>query len=145
MAGSGPGWRQKLKGLPSLPVRRFEGQVAVFLKGQPVGAQSTWLGFLTFTAETRDQRGILPSPSPRLKAPNGGLILLESVGVAGRTEELGQRVQTGLDDRSTAKQASGHALATWCPPEHWSTLRRLRDPQGIGWGGAGKKRERENS
>lgn len=35
---------------------------------------------------------MLLSSSPRLKAPNGGLILLESVGVAGRTEELGQEV-----------------------------------------------------
>lgn len=44
-------------------------------------SRNTWLGFLTFTAETMDQRGILLSTSPRLKACNGVLILLESVGV----------------------------------------------------------------
>lgn len=45
-----------------------------------MGAGSTWLEFSPLTAEMKCHKGNMLSPSPWSEAPNGGLILLESVG-----------------------------------------------------------------
>lgn len=54
--------------------------MASFLKGQRMGAVSTWLEFSPLTAEIRRQEGNLLSPSARPEAPHGGLMLWESAG-----------------------------------------------------------------
>ena len=90
-------------------------------------------------AQTRGQRSALLSPSPWLATPNGGLSLLEYLGGEGaRRTRAG--IQMDLDGRGGAKQAPGHAPATWVSMHRKAKVQSSGSHRGWRRGGRDSKR-----